>query len=122
MERSEIVAKLYHLVSAINRHDLDELVSHFHEDYESIQPVHPERSFCGRDRVRENWEWVFQRFSDFRAQVIDFAVRDCTVWTEWTWQGTAPDGAHVVVRGVMILTVDGDLFRHGKLYLEPVRG
>ena len=114
-------AFLHRMVNAINNHDLSALVSCFHSDYQSIQPVHPERSFQGLTRVAENWRWVFERYSDFRVQVLDFAVRDETIWSEWLWEGTDPDEVEVRVRGVMILTIEDDRARVGRLYLEPVR-
>jgi ketosteroid isomerase-like protein len=108
------------LQRAMNEHDLDRLASMFDPDYRSIQPVHPERSFRGRDRVRENWAWVFERFDDFHATVLDFAVHDCTIWTEWLWAGSEPNGDNVEVRGIMIFEVKNELICAGRLYLEPL--
>lgn len=111
---------LRRLVKAINDNDLDALVACFDPDYESVQPVHPERSFQGRRRLAENWDWVFQRFDRFEATVLDFAVREGRIWTDWIWHGIDDNDEHVTVRGVMILTVEGAVFRCGRLYLEPV--
>lgn len=107
-------------VHAMNSHDLDALVACFHPEYESIQPVHPRRSFRGREHVVQNWEWVFDRFPDFHAELVDCLIDDRTAWTEWRWTGTDIDGEEVEVRGVMILMVAGDMIRSGRLYLEPV--
>ena len=52
--------------SAINRHDLDVFLECFDEDYESEQPLEPERSFRGRDRVRKNWWANLVRVPDLR--------------------------------------------------------
>ncbi len=109
------------MAMAINNKDLPTLVSCFHSDYESIQPVHPERSFRGQQRLGENWNWVFQRFDAFNARIIDFSVRENTIWSEWIWHGTDDTEDDIVVRGVMILTVDSGCFRAGRLYMEPVR-
>jgi hypothetical protein len=114
-------ALLQQMVSAINDHDLPSLVSCFHSDYISHQPVHPERSFQGQQRVVENWGWVFNRFDDFEAEVLDFAFRDCTIWSEWVWRGSDAEGENIEVRGIMILTIEDDLIRFGRLYMEPVR-
>jgi hypothetical protein len=108
------------LQRAMNEHDLDGLVSLFAADYRSIQPAHPERSFQGQDRVRQNWGWVFKQFGDFRATVLDFAVRDCTIWSEWIWIGTDQAEEVVEVRGIMILEVRNDLICSGRLYLESL--
>lgn len=104
----------------MNAHDLEALVSCFHPDYESIQPVHPQRSFQGREHVAQNWEWVFQRYPDFSAELVDCLIQGQTAWTEWRWTATEEDGEGIDVRGVMILTVIDGMFRHGRLYLEPV--
>lgn len=116
----DAVRLLKRMVVAINEKDLDALVACFDPDYESVQPVHPERSFHGRQRLAENWSWVFQRFDDFEATVLDFAVREDSIWTEWIWHGIDDGDDHVTVRGVMIFTVAGGAFRCGRLYLEPV--
>lgn len=107
-------------IEAMNRHDLDALVACFHPEYESIQPVHPERNFRGRAHVVRNWTWVFERFPDFEAEIIDYAIQDQTVWTEWRWLATDTDGGAIEVCGVMILTYQDGTFRSGRLYLEPV--
>lgn len=52
-------AMVERLVHATNDHDIDALVACFAEDYENETPVHPARSFRGRDQVRRNWEQIF---------------------------------------------------------------
>jgi len=42
------------LAGAMNAHDIDAFVSLFAPDYDSQQPVHPDRAFVGRDQVRVN--------------------------------------------------------------------
>jgi hypothetical protein len=121
MTEQDALRILQQMVSAINHKDLDSLVGCFHPDYESVQPVHPERSFRGRHRLAENWGWVFERFDEFSATVLDFAVRENVIWTEWVWEANSPDADSVVVRGVMIFTVSEGCFRTGRLYLEPIR-
>jgi ketosteroid isomerase-like protein len=121
MSEAVAIAMLQRMADAINDHDLPALILLFHPDYASIQPAHPERSFRGRDRVAENWAWVFDNFDDFEAEVVDLAARGDTVWCEWDWKGTSPDGDEIHVRGVMILTVDDGLFQVGRLYMEPLR-
>jgi hypothetical protein len=119
-ERAGTHAVLERFVVSLNEHDLDELLRCFHSDYESQQPAHPERGFRGRDRVAENWAWVFDSFEDFTADLLDHAIEQDTIWTEWRWTGTRPNGRPFEVRGVMILVVEGDVFRCGRLYLEPL--
>ncbi len=121
MNERDAARLLENMTDAINNHDLDRLISCFHTDYRSVQPAHPERSFTGQQRVAGNWTWVFKQYADFQAVVVDFAFRDCTVWSEWVWRGTDPDDVEVEVRGVMILTVEEQRIRSGRLYMEPVR-
>lgn len=114
------LAVLRRLVTALNAHDLEDLLACFHPEYESEQPVHPQRGFQGKARLAENWSWVFESFEDFEVQLIDHALQGNTVWTEWRWTGTHPGGRAFEVRGIMILEVEGELFRCGRLYLEPL--
>jgi hypothetical protein len=39
----------------MNAHDLGALVDCFEQDYQSEQPVNPDRSFEGRKTVRARW-------------------------------------------------------------------
>ncbi len=48
---SNVVERLRHAVGA---HDLDALAACFGEKYRNETPVHPGRSFEGRDQVRTN--------------------------------------------------------------------
>ena len=50
---------LARLERAANAHDVDALVACFAPDYRNDTPVHPERSFTGREQVRRNWEQIF---------------------------------------------------------------
>ena len=59
---------------AINRHDLHAFLECFDEDYESEQPLEPERSFRGRDRVRKNWSAKLARVPDLRWDLLDACV------------------------------------------------
>jgi hypothetical protein len=74
----------------------------------------------GRENVARNWSWVFEQFEDFEAHLRDVALRDDTAWTEWAWSGTDPSGMRIEVRGIMIFQIEDGMFRHGRLYLEPV--
>jgi ketosteroid isomerase-like protein len=48
----------------MNAHDVEAFVSLFADDYDSLQPVHPDRAFQGRDQVRANWSAVFSGQDD----------------------------------------------------------
>ena len=49
------LAAVARLQQATNAHDLEAIVACFAEDYVNETPVHPSRSFAGREQVRRNW-------------------------------------------------------------------
>ena len=55
------------LLEALNAHDLEGQLGLFKEDYRSEQPVHPARTFSGREQVRENWSKLYESIPDFQA-------------------------------------------------------
>jgi hypothetical protein len=118
--QSATMTVLERFVTALNQQDLELLLSCFHPDYKSDQPAHPERSFYGRDRVAENWSWVFDQFDEFNAEILNLISGNDEVWTEWRWVGIDAEDNVIEVRGVMIFEIDDDLFRYGRLYMEPV--
>ena len=105
----------------MNAHDVDAFVSLFAGDYDSRQPVHPDRAFQGRDQVRANWSAVFSGVPDFRAELVGEAVEGNTVWSEWRWQGTThEDGSRLEMAGVVVFGVRGGRIAWARLYVEPV--
>ena len=106
------------LVKAWNGHDLEAFLACFHSDYASTQPLFPERSFRGRDNVRERWSANFATMPDFRADLIALAVDGDTAWTEWHWHGTRPDGSRRDERGVVIYEIRDDVIASGRLYMS----
>jgi ketosteroid isomerase-like protein len=108
------------LLRATNDHDLDAVVSCFAEDYDNATPVHPTRSFRGRDQVRRNWEQIFAFVPDIHAEVLRQTVDGDTAWTEWEMTGTRRDGTAHHMRGVIIFGVRGDAVQSARFYLEPV--
>jgi ketosteroid isomerase-like protein len=108
------------LLRATNDHDLDAVVSCFAEDYDNATPVHPTRSFRGRDQVRRNWEQIFAFVPDIHAEVLRQTVDGDTAWTEWEMTGTRGDGTAHHMRGVIIFGVRDDAVQSARFYLEPV--
>ena len=106
------------LRQAMNAHDLEAHVGCFRDDYRSEQPVHPARTFTGREQVRENWSKLYDSIPDFRAELLRLAVMDSTEWAEWTWRGTKEDGTPLEERGVTIVGIRDGLIAWGRLYLE----
>ena len=73
-------------------HDLDALLDCFDEDFRSEQPLHPERSFVGRETVRKRWASNFSDMPNMRAELLSTAVSGDVVWAEHHWWGTRLDG------------------------------
>ncbi|SDJ57985.1 nuclear transport factor 2 family protein [Natronorubrum texcoconense] len=105
---------------AMNDHDLDELISCFHEDYRSETPAHPERSFTGRAQVRANWVQLFETTPDLAVEFSRTMIDDDTAWIELRMHGTQTD-EELDVRGVVIKGISGDRIQWGRIYLEPVQ-
>ena len=99
------MATIDRLVRATNDHDLERLVDCFEPGYRNETPVHPARSFTGRDQVRANWQQIFAAVPDVRARVLRSAVAGDTAWTEWEMTGTRGDGSAHLMRGVIVFGV-----------------
>lgn len=108
------------LRDAVNRHDLDAMALCFAKDFVNETPVHPARSFRGRDQVRKNWAQIFAAVPDLETEMVDLAIHDDTVWTEWEMRGTRLDGARHLMRGVSIFEVVDGAFASVRFYLELV--
>jgi ketosteroid isomerase-like protein len=109
------------MLAAVNRHDLEAMVSEFAEDYENTTPVHPARSFKGSAQVRKNWAALFAGLPDLSLTIHDVATGpEGNVWMEWSNRGTRPDGSVMRSAGVSILTVRDDRIAAARFYLEPV--
>jgi ketosteroid isomerase-like protein len=108
------------LAEAMNAHDVETFASCFAEDYESRQPVHPDRAFEGRGQVHANWSSVFTGVPDFHADLTATAVDGDAVWSEWRWRGTHEDGSRLDMAGVVIMHVRDGLIARARLYVEPV--
>lgn len=113
----QVVARLQ---AAMNAHDVDAFVACFAEDYDSVQPAHPDRAFRGREQVRTNWSEVFTGVPDFRAEVVRVGAAGDTAWSEWHWEGTQTDGGRLDMAGVIILGLHDHLIAWARLYIEPV--
>ena len=96
------------LQQAWNSHNRGAFVACFAPDFQSTQPVHPDRAFRGAEQVRKNWSSIFQDIPDFRAELLRSAVDGDTVWAEWHWFGIKRDGAQFAERGVTIMGVQAD--------------
>ena len=108
------------LAAAMNAHDIDAFVGCFAEDYDSVQPAHPDRAFRGRDQVRTNWSSVFAGVPDFHAELVRADVVGDAEWSEWRWSGTQADGTRLDMAGVILFGVRDGRIAKARLYIEPV--
>ena len=106
--------------TAQNQHDLEAFLDCFDPDYQSEQPVHPDRTFSGREQVRKNWSAMLSSTPDFRSELRCVAIEGDTCWAEWHWFGTRVDGTQLDMRGVSIFGVRNDRITWQRLYMEPV--
>ena len=109
------------LLTAQNQHDLEAFLEFFDPDYQSEQPVHPDRGFSGREQVRKNWSAMFSSMPDFRSELILTANEGDTVWAEWHWYGTRTDKTRFGMRGVTICGIRNDRITWMRLYMEEVQ-
>ena len=108
------------LHAAMNAHNIEAFVACFAEDYDSVQPAHPDRAFRGREQVRANWSAVFTGVPDFHAELVCLDAVGDTTWSEWRWQGTQTDGTRLDMAGVIVLGIRDDRIAWARLYVEPV--
>ena len=99
-DQGERASVLDRLIDATNAHDLEAIVACFAPGYHNDTPVHPARSFTGRDQVQRNWEQILNFVPDIHATVLRSSVQDDVVWSEWEQRGTRRDGTPHLMRGV----------------------
>jgi len=108
------------LLAATNAHDVERIAACFAEDYTLESPLHPARSFRGRQQVRSNWTQIFAAVRDLEARIIASAHNGQMLWTEWEMLGTRPDRSPHCMRGVFIFCVSSELIVSGRMFFEPV--
>jgi hypothetical protein len=108
------------LLEATNNHDLDAISACFAVDFVNETPLHPARSFRGREQVRRNWQQILGGVPDLRAEILGQASAGSVLWTEWEMSGIRRDGNRHLMRGVMLFEVAGDAIARVRFYLEPV--
>ena len=118
--RFVMTTMLERLKDAVNAHDAQRLASLMAQDYQSTQPLHPNRGFGGSAQVLENWSSVFEGVPDFSAELVASSVDGESEWGEWHWHGHHGDGSPFAMRGVTIFVVRDGLIAEGRLYMEPV--
>ncbi|MFC0112185.1 nuclear transport factor 2 family protein [Kibdelosporangium aridum] len=111
---------LRRMEEAMNAYDLDALADCFTEDFRSELPIHPGRSFTGREHMRRNWAGLFAHVPDLAATVLQSVTDGDQVWSEWEIAGTTVDGGRYLSRGVAILSLRGERIASVRFYLDDV--
>jgi ketosteroid isomerase-like protein len=114
------MSTIQRLVAATNAHDLEGIVACFAEGYTLDAPLHPARSFRGKEQVRRHWGQILGAVRDISVAVPRFARAGAPLWTEWEMKGTRPDRNAHQMRGVFVFTVGEGLVQQGRMFLEPV--
>lgn len=114
-------AVLQRLVEATNAHDLGSLTACFASDFVNETPAHPDRSFVGRDQVRQNWSMILRAVPDIEITVVRCSMDGDSLWAELEFAGTRSDGEPHLMRGVAIFGVKQELLASVHFYMEPVR-
>jgi ketosteroid isomerase-like protein len=117
---ADFMPTIERLVQATNARDIEGIVCCFGEDYVLVSPLHPARSFRGKDQVRRNWTQILEAIPDMNARVLRAAADEGSIWTEWEMSGTRRDGGRHLMRGVFVFGIAGGLIRWGRMFLEPV--
>jgi ketosteroid isomerase-like protein len=108
------------LQDATNAHDIEAIVACFAPDYRNETPLHPARSFTGREQVRRNWTHILAAIPDLSVDVVDSVVSGQSVWSEWEHHGSRPDGTPHRMGGVIVFTVGDDVITSARFFLDPV--
>ena len=108
------------LTAAQNAHDVEAMLTCFHDDYRSEQPLFPARRFQGIEQVRANWSALLDAIPDFHAEVLRSAVESDTIFVEIHWTGTKADGTPLEERGVLVMGIRDDRIAWGRLYVDEV--
>ncbi len=116
----DAAAVIERLRDASNAHHLDAIVACFAADYRNDTPLHPARSFTGREQVRRNWTQILAAIPDVTTEIVDSVAVGDTVWSEWEHRGTRLDGTAHLMRGVIIFAVRDGLITTARFFLEPV--
>lgn len=108
------------LQRAMNGRNIEAFVDCFDPLYHTEQPLHPDKGYRGREKVRQEWTATFKRFPDFHAEILRTAVDHDAVWVEWRWTGTQRDKVRVEMLGVAIFGVRDNRITWARAYIEPL--
>ncbi len=105
------IETLRQVLSRLNKHDVDAIMSHFAEDCVFETPRGPDRCgqrFAGKDQVRRGLTARLQGIPDVQYDDDDHFACGTRGVSEWTLSGTTVDGERVDVRGCDLWTFGDD--------------
>ncbi len=109
------------LLQAVNAHDPEAMAACFAPDFQSEQPLHPERAFRGPEGVRRNWTAMFAATPDLRVETLRWSETGNTVWAEMHFWGTQADGSPFELRGTTIQAIEAGRIAWARLSMDPVQ-
>ena len=101
-------------LDANERKDIDAAMAFWHPDAEGIHPLRPDRSWYGREQLREIWTGTWARYPESHLRVVSSGVDGDHVYLE-----TLMDlGNGTAVPGINVFEVEGGVFRHLRVYTD----
>src|SRR5262245_22474097 len=102
-------------LDALAHRDLDALRACIHPDFESVNFLHPGRSFQGRDRFLDAWARNWETMPGFHTAILRSVVDGDHVWFES--RRLRGDGS-VMAGGVNVVRVEDGQFRLSNTYID----
>ncbi len=109
------MAVVHRFLDAANHHDSDTLYATVHPEFESFQPLHPDRDFRGPGQLISNWKAIFEAEPGFRLTVLRASTTGNTVWVELHGAGDSAEAA-----GIFIVGVENGRIRWVRVYSDLV--
>jgi ketosteroid isomerase-like protein len=106
---------------AVNRRDLEALMSCYADNVRGEEPTLVDRDFRGSVQLRADWGEIFAALPEFSMELLDCVCEGHTVWAEWRWRGRRADGAPFLRTGVIIYDVRDDCVVRLRRYMGPMR-
>jgi len=118
------VALIDRIQDAFNRHDVDGILGHFAEDVVWLMARGPEdkvgRKLVGKNAIGEVLSARYAQIPDMRwADMRHWVMGDKAI-SEWTVQGTLPDGRKLDLLGCDLWEFRGDLVTKKDTYWKVV--
>jgi len=118
------VALIDRIQDAFNRHDVDGILSHFAEDVVWLMARGPEakvgRKLVGKQAIGELLSARYKQIPDMRWVDMRHWIMGDKAISEWTVQGTLPDGRKLDLLGCDLWEFRGELVTKKDTYWKVV--